>query len=99
MENNKPEGIFKDGSLWFGDKEQDESGVWWFMVGDNDYQTKEIPETFPLFVMTIFPDGTPESFVNEYKLARKIGDSRFGSVCKHERSKRGYCPDCLRKIM
>jgi len=97
----KPEGIFQDGSLWYGDKERDEHGDYWFTIThkDGDYQTREIPDTFPLFTMIVFPDGTPESFATEYMLARKTGDQRFGSPCAHDRARRGYCPDCLRKVI
>ena len=63
---NKADGFFKDGSLWYGDKEQDESGRWWFMVGDGDYQTQEVPQTFPLFTLVRFTDDTPESTVKTF---------------------------------
>lgn len=32
-----------------------------------------------------------------YELMKKQGDKRFGSECKHERTKHGYCLNCLRK--
>ena len=98
----KPDGIFSDGSLWFGYSERDEHGDQWFTAtpeNGKEYETREMPERFPLFVMTVFPDGTPESFATEYLLARKIGDVRFGSACQHGRATRGYCPDCLRKVI
>ena len=96
----KPEGIFSDGSLWYGEKspDDDDPNTYWFTVGEGEYETKEIPVTFPLFTMTVFPDGTPGSFATEYMLARKTGDARFGSPCTHTRAKRGYCPDCLRRV-
>ncbi len=100
----KPEGIYSNGDLWFGG-EQDEEGYWPANIQGNndpyatDYGTLEMPERFPLFAMVIFPDGTPESEAQEYFLAKKIGDARFGSACQHARAKRGYCPDCLRKVL
>ena len=35
----------------------------------------------------------------EYKLARQIGDRRFGSDCKHERAERGHCLNCGRRVI
>jgi hypothetical protein len=35
----------------------------------------------------------------EYELALKIGNKRFGSVCKHERVVNGKCVNCLRKVI
>lgn len=102
----KPEGIFSNGDLWYGHK-WEEDGKYYFQANyptsdplqGGDYETDEVPDTFPLFAMTIFPDGTRESEVNEYFLAKKIGDARYGSQCPHSRSKHGYCPDCLRRII
>ncbi|MDE1867917.1 MAG: hypothetical protein KGI08_09450 [Thaumarchaeota archaeon] len=102
----KPEGIFKNGDLWFGESDYDDQtgqALFAAYLPDNnpddgaDYCTPEVPERFPLFAMTT--DGTPESQANEYFLAKKIGDARFGSACQHSRAKRGYCPDCLRKVI
>lgn len=100
----QPEGIFTNGDLWYGDQ-PDEEGYWpaYHPTSDSDggadYGQNEMPERFPLFAMVIFPDGTPESKAAEYFLAKRIGDQRFGSACQHARSKRGYCPDCLRKVI
>lgn len=44
------------------------------------------------------PKPTPITFADEYELARQIGDARFGSECKHEQVKGGYCVACLRKV-
>jgi hypothetical protein len=97
---NKPDGIFENGDLWYGERcEEDDSYFIAYDADNNPYETREIPERFVLFAMTVFPDGTPESFATEYMLAKKIGDARFGSMCRHERAKRGYCPDCLRKVI
>ena len=35
----------------------------------------------------------------EYELARKIGDTRFGSECKHEQTRNGVCLNCQRKVI
>jgi hypothetical protein len=35
----------------------------------------------------------------QYELARKEGDRRFGSNCKHPKPKNGRCPACCRKIV
>jgi len=96
----KPEGIFENGDLWFGGR-LEEDGKTFFIATDTqgDYETEEIPERFPFVAMTVFPEGTEERFVLEYALAKKIGDARFGSECQHARAKRGYCPDCLRKVI
>ena len=102
----KPEGVFANGDLWYGDSEVEEGVTWYGAVKPEsdpaqgaDYSTQEVPERFVLFCMTVFPDGTPESLVREYFLAKQIGDQRFGSMCRHERAKRGFCPDCLRKVL
>ena len=34
-----------------------------------------------------------------YELAKKEGDKRFGSGCKHENNKNGICTNCLRKVL
>jgi hypothetical protein len=98
----KPEGIFKNGDLWFGDRIR-EDDTDYFIAREPDteniYETPEVPERFPLFAMIIFPDGTPESEAQQYFLAKRIGDQRFGSECQHARAKRSYCPDCLRKVI
>lgn len=33
-----------------------------------------------------------------YRLAKEQGDKRFGSECKHEQVKGGYCTYCLRRV-
>lgn len=38
------------------------------------------------------------SFEEEYALAKRIGDQRFGSPCKHVQVKNGRCRRCLRKV-
>jgi len=104
LNNKKPEGIFNNGDLWYGEGADSEGYYPAYEPTTDpdtgpDYGTQEEPERFPLFAMTIFPDGTPESFATEYLLARRQGDQRFGSACQHARSKRGYCPDCLRRVI
>ena len=97
----KPEGIFENGDLWFGEQFQ-EDGKWWFLAQDKDgntYETDETPERFPFMAVTVFTENSDAKFALEYTLARRIGDARFGSECKHARAKRGYCPDCLRKVI
>lgn len=39
------------------------------------------------------------TFRNEYELALRIGNKRFGSECKHKVVRNGYCGDCLRKVV
>lgn len=39
------------------------------------------------------------TFRDEYGLALRIGKKRFGSECKHEVIKNGYCQNCLRKVV
>lgn len=34
-----------------------------------------------------------------YELARHIGDSRYGSQCRHTRTHNGRCLDCQRKVV
>ncbi len=34
-----------------------------------------------------------------YEYMHEQGKKRFGSECKHERTKKGYCLNCLRKVM
>ena len=107
----KPEGVYDNGDLFYGGHPEDEDGdgkLWYpaYHPGsdpDNspDYVTEEIPETFPInsAPLIIFPNGTPESEAQQYFLQKQIGDSRFGSECRHGRAKKGYCPDCLRKVI
>src|SRR5260221_14000717 len=40
-----------------------------------------------------------DDFRTQYQLAKSIGDQRFGSECKHEQTKGGYCSKCLRKVI
>ena len=50
----------------------------------------------------LFPKNTDDvrsdDFRLMYELARKQGDKRFGSECKHENVKNGVCQDCQRKV-
>lgn len=39
------------------------------------------------------------TFNEEYELALHIGNKRFGSECKHEKTKNGVCLNCLRKVV
>lgn len=39
------------------------------------------------------------TFTEEYEMALKIGNKRFGSECKHEKIKNGRCQNCLRKVI
>lgn len=39
------------------------------------------------------------SFEQEYELARRLGDARFGAACKHEKIMRGRCVKCLRRVV
>jgi len=34
-----------------------------------------------------------------YELALREGNRRFGSACKHEKTKNGHCVKCLRKVI
>ena len=102
----KPEGIFKNGDLWYNATIEEEGKTYFLACYPDsnpedgaDYETEEIPERFPFMALTIFSDGTKESECNEYFLQKRIGDSRSGSECQHTRVKRGYCPDCLRKVI
>ena len=36
---------------------------------------------------------------DEYELALRIGERRFGSPCKHESTKDGKCSNCCRKVV
>jgi hypothetical protein len=40
-----------------------------------------------------------DDFRQQYALARRIGDKRFGSACTHKDVKGGHCTQCLRKVM
>ncbi len=35
----------------------------------------------------------------EYELALKIGNKRYGSECLHTQIKKGVCLHCLRKVI
>lgn len=39
------------------------------------------------------------TFAEEYELAIKMGDARFGSECRHEETKDGVCMKCLRRVV
>ena len=52
----------------------------------------------------LFPTGNPddpksEAFKVAYALAKKEGDKRFGSECKHKAVKGGHCVNCLRLVV
>ncbi len=34
-----------------------------------------------------------------YELMHKEGKRRFGSECKHEKTKNGHCMNCLRRVI
>jgi hypothetical protein len=40
-----------------------------------------------------------DDFRQQYELAKRIGDKRFGSPCEHKRTKNGRCVNCLRKVV
>ncbi len=40
-----------------------------------------------------------DDFRQQYELAKEQGEKRFGSECKHTRTKGGYCCACLRKVV
>ena len=40
-----------------------------------------------------------DDFRTQYQLAKEAGDRRFGSECKHEQTRNGYCLYCLRKVV
>ena len=39
------------------------------------------------------------TFEQEYELALREGNRRFGSECQHERTKRGRCLKCWRRVL
>jgi len=39
------------------------------------------------------------TFNQEYELALKEGNKRFGSECRHENVKNGICINCLRTVI
>lgn len=43
-------------------------------------------------------DPFDQSFDTLYALAKRIGDSRFGSECQHEKGPGGYCTKCRRLV-
>lgn len=43
-------------------------------------------------------DPFDQSFTTQYALAKRIGDSRYGSECQHEKGPGGYCIKCLRSV-
>jgi hypothetical protein len=40
-----------------------------------------------------------KDFAAQYELAKKTGDKRYGSECKHEKTKNGICVNCKRKVV
>lgn len=44
-------------------------------------------------------DPFDQSFTTQYALAKRIGDSRYGSECQHEKGPGGYCTKCLRSVL
>ena len=102
----KPEGIFKNGDIWYNETCIEDGRTYFYAYHPQtnqengpDYETTETPERFPILSLTIFPDGTKESEAQQYFLQKNMGDMRFGSTCEHARTKNGYCPDCLRKVL
>lgn len=45
------------------------------------------------------PDLFHPTFAEEYELALRVGERRFGSECKHDKVKNGRCTNCLRKVV
>ena len=43
----------------------------------------------------------PFKYTNKdlYELMDEQGKKRFGSECKHEHTKNGYCTNCFRKVI
>ena len=39
------------------------------------------------------------NFRDEYELAKKEGDKRFGNECNPEKVKKGRCLKCLRRVI
>lgn len=39
-----------------------------------------------------------EKETKEYELAKKNGDERFGSICRHIYVRNGICLRCLRRV-
>ena len=39
------------------------------------------------------------TFDEQYELARRIGDKRFGTECEHESAANGRCTNCLRAVV
>jgi len=37
--------------------------------------------------------------IEQYELARRVGDKRFGSACKHKRVRNGRCLECYRSVV
>lgn len=67
-------GFFSNGHQWTGEKEQDENGIYWFNALDEnnlEYQTREIPDTPPLFTLTQFVGVWTEKDVKQY-YAKKL---------------------------
>ena len=44
-------------------------------------------------------DPFKPTFREEYEMALREGDRRFGSECKHEHVKNGRCTQCLRVVV
>jgi len=49
--------------------------------------------------VTPFPKDPKEREKLEYELALQEGEKRFGSECKHEKTKNGRCLRCFRKVI
>jgi hypothetical protein len=55
------------------------------------------PQTHLNKKMVLFPsDG--DTFSVLYELAKRDGDRRFGSECRHEQVRNGKCLNCLRAV-
>lgn len=61
-----------------------------FITGKENKQATADLSKNPLFTPT---------FEDEYRLARKIGEQRFGSECKHEKTVGNKCLNCLRTVV
>lgn len=66
----KYEGYFQNGDHWDGYK-YEEDGKWWFRAIDAitgmEYDTEEIPDTYPLFTMEQFVGTWTRQQVEDYR--------------------------------
>lgn len=81
-------------TLYFGEGSQIDSADLMCMKVNNCWKSDIVnPTEYDIL------DPFKFSPADEYALAKRIGDKKYGSECTHEQVKSGHCLNCLRKVI